>query len=131
MTSSQYESCDLTTPPLHEWGQPSVDNSVTISDLSPGVYHYYCSVAGHCDAGMKLQVTVIPYTPYNVIQQPVRGVCQSSRCSFSYRSDHTPYLISVQVSETCCYNLFFAGYCNLLCELLRQFSQINFGNFYE
>lgn len=99
VTSLQYESCDLTTLPLHEWGQPSVDNSVIISDLSPGVYYYYCSVAGHCDAGMKLQVTIVPYTPYRVIQQPVKGVCQSDRCSFSYQSDHTPYLISVEVTS--------------------------------
>lgn len=53
-----YESCEVSSTPLHEWGLPSVDNSVTIDGLVPGDYFYVCAVAGHCDAGMKIKVCI-------------------------------------------------------------------------
>ena len=56
VTEQVYESCDLSFPPLFEWGLPSVDNSVSIQGLVPGDYYFLCAVAGHCDAGMKIKV---------------------------------------------------------------------------
>ena len=98
MTSEQFDSCDIGSVPLHEWAEPSVDNSVTIKELSPGTYYYYCAVSGHCDAGMKLQVTVIAVSSLSSLQQPVKALCQSSRCSFTYNTDVTPQLINIVVS---------------------------------
>ena len=98
MTLQQFDSCDISSVPLYEWAEPSVDNSVTIKELAPGTYYYYCAVSGHCDAGMKLQVTVVPVSSLSSLQQPVKALCQSSRCSFTYHSDVTPQLISIVVS---------------------------------
>ena len=98
MTSAQFDSCDINSVPLYEWAEPSVDNSVIIKELAPGTYYYYCAVAGHCDAGMKLQVTVVPSSSLSSIQLPVKALCQSTRCSFTYHSNVTPQLISVEVS---------------------------------
>lgn len=100
MTSVQFDSCDINNVPLYEWAEPSVDNSVTIKELAPGTYYYYCAVSGHCDAGMKLQVTVVPNSSLSSIQQSVKALCQSGRCSYTYHSDVTPQLISVRVSLT-------------------------------
>ena len=97
MTSEQYDSCDINSVPLHEWAEGSVDNSVTINQLAPGTYYFYCAVSGHCDAGMKLQVTVVSQSS-STVQRPVKALCQSTPCSFSYHSDFTPQLISVEVS---------------------------------
>ena len=94
----QFDSCDINSVPLYEWAEPSVDNSVTIKELAPGTYYYYCAVSGHCDTGMKLQVTVIPLSSLSSIQLPVKALCQSNRCSFTYHSDVTPQLISAEVS---------------------------------
>ena len=98
MTLQQFDSCDISSVPLYEWAEPSVDNSVNIKELAPGTYYYYCAVSGHCDAGMKLQVTVVPVSSLSSLQQPVKALCQSSRCSFTYHSDVTPQLISIVVS---------------------------------
>lgn len=105
MTSVQFDSCDINSIPLHEWAEPSVDNSVTINELAPGTYYYYCAVSGHCDAGMKLQVTVLPQSSLSSLRQPVKAVCQSNRCSFTYHSDATPHLINVEVSPVKCYSV--------------------------
>ena len=51
-----FDTCNLSVPPLYEWGEPSVDNSASISSLTPGTYYFICAVSGHCDAGMKIQV---------------------------------------------------------------------------
>ena len=51
-----FDTCDLSVPPLYEWGEPSVDNSASISSLTPGTYYFICAVSGHCDTGMKIQV---------------------------------------------------------------------------
>ena len=99
MTSAQFDSCDINSVPLHEWAVPSVGNSVIIGDLAPGTYYYYCAVSGHCDAGMKLQVTVIPLSSLSSLKLPVKALCQSSHCSFTYHSNVTPQLISVEVSS--------------------------------
>ena len=56
ISEDTYNSCDLSTDPLFEWGLPSVDNSVSIQGLVPGEYFFLCAVAGHCDAGMKIKV---------------------------------------------------------------------------
>ena len=56
MTKEVYDSCNTAAIPLQVWGDPSVDNSVTLEDLSPGTYYFICSVSGHCDAGMKIKV---------------------------------------------------------------------------
>ncbi len=56
VTETVFESCVLSDHPLHVWGLPSVDNSVSIQGLIPGDYYYLCAVAGHCDAGMKIKV---------------------------------------------------------------------------
>lgn len=91
-------SCDTEATPLHVWGEPSVDNSVTLGHFTPGTYYFLCSVSGHCDAGMKLQVTVTPkHLP--VIEQPVLTECSadSGRCSLSYSADITPQLINIEV----------------------------------
>ena len=108
MTLQQFDSCDISSVPLYEWAEPSVDNSVTIKELAPGTYYYYCAVSGHCDAGMKLQVTVVPVSSLSSLQHPVKALCQSSRCSFTYHSDVTPQLISIVVS------LYFV-YCVIIC----------------
>ena len=41
---------------MYVWGEPSVDNSATIDGLVSGSYYFICSIAGHCDAGMKIKV---------------------------------------------------------------------------
>ena len=51
-----YRSCDIAAGSLYVWGEPSVDNSATIDGLVPGSYYFLCSIAGHCDAGMKIKV---------------------------------------------------------------------------
>ena len=81
------------------WGEPSVDNSVALTDLTPGTYYFMCTVSGHCDAGMKLQVTVSP-RGVPVLERPLRAVCgtPSGLCSFRYDVEETPELISVEVS---------------------------------
>ncbi len=56
VTDAVFDSCDLSDHPLHVWGLPSVDNSVSIQGLDPGDFYYLCAVAGHCDAGMKIKV---------------------------------------------------------------------------
>ena len=53
-----FESCDVSEEPLLVWREPSVDSSATIEGLLPGEYFFLCSVAGHCDAGMKIRVGV-------------------------------------------------------------------------
>lgn len=102
MTSEQFASCDINSVPLHEWAEPSVDNSVTIKELAPGTYYYYCAVSGHCDAGMKLQVTVIAQSSLSSVRRPVKALCQSSHCSFTYHSNSTPQLLSIEVSVAVC-----------------------------
>ena len=54
-----FRSCDIAAGPLYVWGEPSVDNSATIDGLVPGSYYFLCSIAGHCDAGMKIKVCLI------------------------------------------------------------------------
>ena len=96
-----YDSCDVTAEPLFEWGAPSVDNSASLSDLTPGTYYFICSVPGHCDAGMKLIVNVLPDDGLPVIVSPVGSKCHvsasNSYCSFAYTREATPRLDSIQV----------------------------------
>lgn len=56
VTEDVYQSCDAAASSLYVWGEPSVDNSATIDGLVPGSYYFLCSIAGHCDAGMKIKV---------------------------------------------------------------------------
>ena len=83
------------------WGEPSVDNSATLSDLAPGEYYFICTVSGHCDAGMKISVTVLPDDGLPVISNPVVSICSihGSRCAFAYSRDDTPQLFGVEVHE--------------------------------
>ena len=98
MTEDVFDSCDLSTAPLHIWGDPSVDNSATIY-VTPGTYYFICAVSGHCDAGMKIKVTVLPDDGVPIITSPLEGYCESmNHCYFTYSTESTPQLISVEVS---------------------------------
>lgn len=56
VTEAVYESCDTSLDdPVHVYGEPSVDSTATIADLTTGTYYFICS-GGHCDAGMKIKV---------------------------------------------------------------------------
>ena len=77
-----------------------MDNSASLSDLTPGAYYFICSVPGHCDAGMKLTVNVLPNDGLPVIAFPVISKCHvagDGHCSFAYSRDATPQLFSIQV----------------------------------
>ena len=56
VTEDVYTSCDVAGGSLYVWGEPSVDNSAAIDNLVPGSYYFICSIAGHCDAGMRIKV---------------------------------------------------------------------------
>ena len=102
VTEDVYDSCDVAAEPLFEWGAPSVDNSASLSDLTPGTYYFICSVPSHCDAGMKLIVNVLPDDGLPVIASPVVSKCHVSgpdrHCSFAYTREDTPRLLSIEVS---------------------------------
>ena len=69
----------MAASPLYVWGEPSVDNSATIDGLVPGSYYFLCSIAGHCDAGMKIKVVRLEllYTPPHVILPCFADCCPS------------------------------------------------------
>ena len=93
-----YDVCDVTSEPLHIWGIPSVDTSVPLTDLQPGRYYFLCSIAGHCDAGMKIEVIVLPSDSQPTLLNPAVAVCHGANgCSFVYSKSHTPQLTDVQV----------------------------------
>ncbi len=100
MSKEAFDSCDVATTPLHNWGDPSVDNSATISHLSPGTYYFVCSVSGHCDAGMKIQIDVLPSDGLPVFTLPIDAECRSTSgfCAFSYSVENTPQLFAAMVS---------------------------------
>ena len=93
-----YDTCDVDpAKTLVEWSRPSVDSSVVVPHLSPGTYYFICGVAGHCRAGMKLQVVVYPLTILPALKTPVEAVCYG-QCVFAYTPEDTPRLRSVNVS---------------------------------
>ena len=93
-----YETCDTSREPLHIWGIPSVDTSVPLTNLQPGTYYFLCSVAGHCDAGMRITVIVLPSDDHPTLLNPAVGLCHGLHgCSFIYGTGDTPLLSSVQV----------------------------------
>ena len=93
-----YETCNIANEPLHIWGIPSVDTTVQITDLQPGSYYFICSIAGHCDAGMKIKVIVLPSDNHPTLLNPVVGVCHGPHgCSFIYSTSDTPQITDVQV----------------------------------
>ena len=97
-----FDSCDLTTDPLVVWGDPSVDNSATISHLVPGSYYFMCAVSGHCDAGMKLNVIVLPNDGLPIIANPMEASCSLNICAFTYNVlNDTPRLNTISVSDAC------------------------------
>ncbi len=103
VSKDAFDSCDVSSLPLHNWGDPSVDNGATIPYLSPGSYYFLCTVSGHCDAGMKLEVKVLPNDGLPVFTTPVQAVCLQPSppfCSYSYSTDSTPQLFAVMVSES-------------------------------
>jgi uncharacterized cupredoxin-like copper-binding protein len=97
-----YESCDINADPLYVWAIPSVDTSVQLTNLQPGNYFFICSVAGHCDAGMKVAMTVLPSDDQPTLLNPISAKCEdSSGCSFMYSPSKTPHILDMQV-HTCC-----------------------------
>ena len=57
MTEAVFESCDMSLDdPIYVYGEPSVDSTATIADITAGTYYFICSIGGHCDAGMKIKV---------------------------------------------------------------------------
>ena len=62
VTEDVYSNCNLAADSLYIWGEPSVDNRAIIDGLVPGTYYFICSVAGHCDAGMKIKVSRVSST---------------------------------------------------------------------
>ena len=91
--------CNTSANPVHIWGDPSVDTAVQLTNLQPGDYFFICSIAGHCDAGMKIAVTVLPSDNHPTLLNPVAAVCHSAGgCSFEYGSHLTPYILDVQVN---------------------------------
>ena len=45
---------------VREWhGIPTFSGEVAVTGLSVGQHHFVCSVAGHCQSGMRFSVTVI------------------------------------------------------------------------
>lgn len=93
-----YEICDVVKDPLFMWGIPSVDTTVSITNLQPGTYYFLCSIAGHCSAGMKITVIVLPKDSQPTLLNPTVGLCHSLHgCSFIYAEDDTPYVTSVMV----------------------------------
>ena len=98
VTEEAYETCDISIQPLHIWAISSVDTAVQLTDLQPGSYYFLCTIAGHCDAGMKIEVIVLPSDGLPTLLNPAVALCHSPHgCSFIYSSDHTPILDSVEV----------------------------------
>lgn len=81
------------------WADPSVDSSVIISHLVPGSYYFICGVSGHCDAGMKIEVVILPNDGLPVIVNPVTALCLRQPCTFSYSITDTPQLSSISVGH--------------------------------
>ena len=92
--------------PLHTWGNPSVDGNVLIPDLQPGSYYFLCGVAGHCNAGMKIEVIVLPSDQRGQLKNPLLGACGNTErqgCAFTYSKESTPIITSVEVRVYCTY----------------------------
>ena len=85
------------------WADPSVGNSVAVTTLQPGTYYFLCGVSGHCDAGMKVQVTVLPNDGLPSLSRPRLALCgvAGGYCEFTYRAEKTPELLAVQVGGEC------------------------------
>ena len=45
---------------VREWQGMTSAAEVAVSGLSVGPHHFACSVPGHCPAGMRFTVTVVP-----------------------------------------------------------------------
>ena len=46
---------------IRRWQEePTTHGEMSISGLSVGEHHFVCAVNGHCQAGMRLTVTVTP-----------------------------------------------------------------------
>ena len=75
-----------------------MDTAIQLTDIQPGKYFFICSIAGHCDAGMKVAVTVLPSDDQPTLLNPVVAVCHlTNGCSFVYSPSQTPYLRNIQV----------------------------------
>lgn len=110
-----YEMCDVVKDPLFIWADPSVDTTVSITNLQPGTYYFLCSIAGHCSAGMKITTIVLPKDGQPTLLNPTVGLCHSLQgCSFVYAEDDTPYVTSVMVicwNNTCTCTCAFTEQC--------------------
>ena len=130
VTQEAFLSCDLSASSLHIWAIPSVDTTVPISNLQAGSYYFLCTVAGHCDAGMKIEVIVLPSDGVPVVLNPALGVCHGPNgCSFAYSVGATPTITTVQVSSSvqscsisaCLYSSMLSGWCLVPVPVLNQF----------
>ena len=75
-----------------------MDTTVLLTDLQPGNYYFICSIAGHCDAGMKIEVIVLPSDNVPTLLNPAVAICNDPNgCSYVYSASHTPQLIDIQV----------------------------------
>ncbi|RWW39633.1 hypothetical protein BHE74_00055023 [Ensete ventricosum] len=54
VTKSEYDACTASTPI-----QSYAGGSTVIKLSAPGKRHFICGIAGHCTAGMKLEVDVV------------------------------------------------------------------------
>ena len=99
VTRDAFKSCNIAAVPLVIWADPSVGNSVAVTSLQPGTYYFLCAVSGHCDAGMKVQVTVLPNDGLPVLSRPRLAQCGAAGgyCQFTYMADRTPELQGVLV----------------------------------
>ena len=75
-----------------------MDTTVLLTDLQPGNYYFICSIAGHCDAGMKIEVIVLPSDNEPTLLNPAVAICNDPNgCSYVYSASDTPQLIDIQV----------------------------------
>ena len=98
MTKDKYDACDMSGSPLKEWSRGTVGESVTISGLAPGRYYFVCSIAGHCDLGMKIAINV-QAEDYIPLHEFTNAVCTSPYCSFAFDLSKTPQVERIWVSR--------------------------------
>lgn len=59
VTKSVYQSCDLEGGVIKQWAANRIDGRVTINLPSGRTYYFIDSVAGNCDNGLKMTVSII------------------------------------------------------------------------
>ena len=67
--------------------EPTTSGEMSISGLSVGEHHFVCAVGGHCQAGMRFTVTVIPGTEEHTVSEQVsthhlNSLTTKMRCDF-------------------------------------------------